>query len=190
MTAYTTANSDLGSNHVRAIAIDGQERVWLTTAWGLNIIEGDTWHTYRMANSHLTANSLRGVIVTGDGPPLPPPVKKAPGTLTGQLLADTEPIAGAAIDICVKVMSSRFFKDTPCLNQPFVKSSATDSDGYFTLPDLPPGLYIFTASIQPDQWVQLANDFGSLSAQIEVKPGQTTDMGPINFNELEKLNEP
>jgi len=54
-TTYTSANSALVGDWVKAVAIDKQGRVWIGTLVGLSVLAPDgKWATYTSANSALT----------------------------------------------------------------------------------------------------------------------------------------
>ena len=51
----------------------------------------------------------------------------------------------------------------------------TDADGTFTIKDLPPGKHSFVA------WHESAGGFLERKITIEVKAGETTDLGDLEY---------
>ncbi len=179
----TFANSELSSNDVNALAADTGGRVWAATEYGLSVFSDDTWTVFRMDNSDLPVNDIRGVAVIADGPTLPAPVEKETGSLTGQVKNnDGSPVANADVEICVQILGTRFFGATPCSDQPFYLTSKTDSEGKFIFENVPTGYYTLVMKVG-DSWAQLTGNIGSISEQVLVKPGETTDVGDITIKE-------
>ncbi len=174
---YNDANSELQSNHVRNIVVDAQDRVWMGTEWGLSVLDGTTWHAYRMDNAGLVDNDLYALGVVEAGPSLPEPMEKTPGSIRGQVvLADGQPVAAAAVEICVERLGSNFYGETPCDGQPFVRTTETDAEGSFVVSDLPVGLYVLAVNVGGD-WTQLTSELGFSSERIPVEAGQETYLG-------------
>lgn len=74
-TPYTTTSTEGGlvGNDIRAIYVDGWERVWFAVAddegrgQGVSIKDGDEWFSYTTANSGLVANDVTSILVDGWG---------------------------------------------------------------------------------------------------------------------------
>jgi hypothetical protein len=106
-------------------------------------------------------------------------VEKALGAISGRIVSGGgRPIGDAVIEVCVKKFGTRFYAETPCADQPFVRRGQTDADGEFRIQELPPGYYIITVETG-DGWAQLANEYGSASERVMVQPGEETDLGEI-----------
>jgi len=179
----TFEKTDLSSNDINAIAADTGGRVWVATEYGLSIFADGAWTVYGMNNSDLPANDIRGVAVIADGPTLPAAVEKETGSLTGQVKnADGSPVADSTVEICVEILGTQFFGDTPCSDQPFFLTGATDAEGKFSFENVPPGYYTIVMQVG-DGWAQLTGDFGSVSEQVLVKSGESTDVGDITMQE-------
>jgi hypothetical protein len=181
--SYNTGNSDLSSNHVRAIAVDNAGRAWLGTTWGLNIFDGQAWQTYRMHNSDLLDQDVNVVAVNGNGPALPEPVEKETGSMSGKLVyADGSPVANAVVEICIETLSSVYYGDTPCSDQAFLMQGQTNPDGTFSLTGIPAGYYILTVETNSG-WAQLVGEFGTFSERVLVEPGQDSQLDEITIED-------
>lgn len=178
--SWTTmdASSDLSSNHVQALAVDGNGRVYAGTSYGLNVYTGDGWTVYRMDNADLLSNDVTAVAVSGGGPNLPEPTPKTNGSLAGGLSVDGAAFADALVEICVESLYSSFSGDTPCSDQPLFFQTTTDAAGKFSFTDVPPGLYVLVAETDSG-WAQLTNDFGIGSEMVPVFAGEETDIGDL-----------
>lgn len=173
---YNRENSDIPSNHVREIAVDGRGRVWVATEYGLSVLEKDEWATYQMSNSGMVDNDVHVLEVEGDGPDLPKPTAVKTGTLAGLVTADgKKPAAGVEIEVCVEFIGSSFNSKTPCGDQPFSKVVKTDKDGKFEFKDLPVGFYGIVFKQPSGNWARLVTEFGIGSERIAVSEGKITD---------------
>ncbi len=178
---YDIANSELGSDHARDIAIDAQNRVWLASEWGVYVFDqaGANWQAYRMDNAGLADNDVRSLAVVEAGPSLPETVDKELASISGRILLENrEPAAGAMVEICVEFLGSRFLGETPCADQPFVRQAEMNADGHFVIPDLPAGFYVITVNTG-QSWVQLTDEHGITSERVLVEAGQETLLGEI-----------
>jgi len=178
---YTTANSALSSNKIRAIEVDGQGRVWVATEWGLNIFDDNEWFVYRVDNSGMVDHDLLSLAVVDGGPSFSRVDKKNAGTLFGRVV-DTvgTPLSGITVELCVEKLSSSATSDpdvTPCSGQPFSRTVKTTDDGQFTF-ELPPGYYHVAVQYGPG-WVLLANRYGFVSRRHFVQENQTTYTGEV-----------
>ncbi|MFN2136337.1 MAG: carboxypeptidase-like regulatory domain-containing protein, partial [Candidatus Promineifilaceae bacterium] len=88
------------------------------------------------------------------------------------------------VELCVEQLSSYFTGDTPCSDQPFVRSSTTGANGAFFFDDLPPGFYVLTVETA-DGWAQLTNDLGLGSERVPVNAGVDTGLGELTVTEQE-----
>ncbi len=161
-------------NSINNITTDAQGRIWVGGEWGLHIFDGAKWHTYSMANAPLLGNDIAAVAVIGEGPELPEPLEREPGSMRGRILiGDAEPLEGAAVEICVQGIFT-YEGATPCSEQPFMRRTQTDAEGRFVFSDVPPGFYVLAVEVD-DNWNRLAGQFGG-SEYIPVEEGQETDL--------------
>ena len=169
----------LASNRVNAIAFDANGRMWMGTEWGLVIMDGEEAFVYRMDNAELPDHDVQALAVVQGGPVLPEPITKPAGSLSGRILdANRQPLVGAPVEICVEKMGSKFTGETPCSEQPFMRSVVTDEDGYFEFLDLPTGYYVITV-YTGERWAQLTADVAVISERQLVAAGEKTDIGEL-----------
>jgi hypothetical protein len=66
-TYYVTRNSNIASDSVRALAMDGEGRVWAGTEAGLARFEDGNWTAYNTSNSGLLNNLIRALAADHEG---------------------------------------------------------------------------------------------------------------------------
>ncbi|MBN1139462.1 MAG: transcriptional regulator [Anaerolineae bacterium] len=66
-TLFTTENSSLAHNSVRALARDRSGRLWFGTEQGLNSYDGSEWETYRAGDLGLLGDMVYALAVGSDG---------------------------------------------------------------------------------------------------------------------------
>jgi len=175
--SYNRENSELSSNHIHRIDIDGQGRVWIATEWGLNVFDKYEWHIYRMDNTNLVDHDIRALGIIDGGPPLPEPHPKSPGSITGQVVnEDGIPVARAGVEICVERLYKRSYDAPPCAGQPFSRSTETDDEGKFHFEELPSGYYALSV-YDGEVWTQMVGEVGNASMRIPVLPDEDTYLG-------------
>jgi ligand-binding sensor domain-containing protein len=173
------ATGEIHGNGVLAAAFDGAGRTWLGLRYGIDILVGDTWTHYRMDNADLVDNDFDALAVAGEGPALPEPLKKDPGSLIGSVTQGGAALANAPVELCVEMIAMSFTGNTPCSDQPFKAGTKTDADGKFSFDGLPEGYYVVTIKTEKG-WVQL----GSLASErVLVTAGKETDLGELKITE-------
>ncbi|MCK4353113.1 T9SS type A sorting domain-containing protein [candidate division WOR-3 bacterium] len=66
MTFYNRANSGLHYNYIKALAIDGNDNIWIGTKWGgLAKFDGTNWTVYNTSNSGLPDNYVSALAIDG-----------------------------------------------------------------------------------------------------------------------------
>jgi hypothetical protein len=174
---------DIHSNGVNQAAFDRSGRVWLATAYGIDVRMDGYWTPFRMDNAELTENEFAAVAVVGDGPPLPEAETKGTGSITGVVRDGGELLADAEMEICVESLGGLYFGETPCSGQPFVRQAKTDAVGKFSVSDLPVGFYVMNIRIG-DAWNRLWLE--NYSVRVPVVEGQETDAGEMKPRPLTK----
>jgi ligand-binding sensor domain-containing protein len=172
----------LSSDQVRSLAVDGQGRVWAGTDYGLDVFDGTAWKTYFMHNSDLLDNSVYGIAILGNGPKLPDPKEKKPGTVTGIIENGTDPVKGTQVELCGEAIGILFRGATPCEGQAYSQLATTDDKGMFTFKDVPVGRYtIVVQGVDAEKkWIR----FSGLDAKFEVKEGAATDLKDIDISNV------
>ncbi len=177
--SYQQQSSDLSSNRIAALAVDGQNRVWVGTDWGLNVFDGKTWETYWMSNAGVLSNQIDALGIVHGGPRLPKPAAQAPGMISGTLtLAAGEILPQTPIELCVGYIYRDYAEEPLCEEQPFVRSTETNAEGAFTFEDVPPGRYMLTAH-PGDQWYLLLEEDNYNTRWITVQSEATSDLGTV-----------
>jgi hypothetical protein len=178
-TIYDRENSALSSNDVRAIVIDGQGRVWIGTAWGVDIIDGDDWHSYRMSNAALADDNIYALTVVNGGPALPEPETTAPGSLSGQVMDSRRTaLANATVEVCVEKLYRDNYESSPCSDQPFFRSVTADARRPLQFCRFTGGRYVLVA-YDGSQWMRLTDKYGMGSERILVNAGENTEVGQV-----------
>ncbi|CUU08034.1 Por secretion system C-terminal sorting domain-containing protein, partial [Candidatus Thermokryptus mobilis] len=66
-TIYNASNSGLPSNYINAIAIDGQDNLWIGTEEGLAKFDGVNWTVYNSSNSGLPSKYVNAIAFDKEG---------------------------------------------------------------------------------------------------------------------------
>lgn len=173
-------NSGLASNNVTALSFDGSGRLWIGTDWGISILAGTKWSTYRMESAETPANDVHSIAVMGRGPSLPAKVVKAKGTLIGRLILGGVGQSGLTVEVCSQFVGSMFFGKSPCESQVFHKLGMTGADGRFSF-TLPTGKYGLTYKSKNGKWVRLTDGFKIGSREMLVPAGGSFDLGDLDL---------
>lgn len=177
---YTRGPKSLPSNSVKSLVVDKTGRVWVGTEWGLAVFDGGNWQTYHMSDSPLLDDEIFSLAVEGGGPKLPAKQPKAPGSLTGRIVTNGDPIAGRSVQACVEFVGSIYAGDTPCEDQAFFRTVKTGSDGTFTFTDLPVSKYALTFQNKDGKWMRLTDGYKVGDKESTVTENGTTDLGDLD----------
>lgn len=170
-------------DEARSIAVDQSGRLYVGTAYGVNIRDGGEWVAYDMDSADLPANTITSIAVLDDGPALPAQLDKTDGAILGRIVsAEGIPLAETNVQLCVRELYSVYFGETPCSDQARYFSILTNGDGDFLFEDVPVGIYYIVYFIEGD-WVKLTDEFGFGSEEILVLEGKTVDVGVLTVTE-------
>jgi len=176
--AFNRSNSDIPSNYINAIAVDGNNRLWTATAWGLAVYLDGSWSVLQANSSEISVNNLQYLVVTGNGPELPLPIKKPAGDLVMTLVTRYAELSNKAVDLCVEPLGYGYNGPTPCADQPFHLAAKTDYKGRLVLTDIPAGQYLLAVEMKPGEWTTIRDTQGSLQ-YFEVKSGTLNAYGNV-----------
>lgn len=164
----------------RAVA-DGAGRFWVTTDYGIAIINPDGKLAQQWEPGQLkeVAGEIRGMAIVGKGPELPQLGAKAVGTIKGKILRGGSAVASAIVELCESPSMILFGRGTtPCSKAIFKTSATTDAEGGFTMPGVPIGSYRFAVKAGPKWMIMFGGD-----CCAKMKEGQTYDIGAITLRE-------
>jgi len=179
---YTRANSGLIGGRGKTIACDAQGRVWVGTDWELAVFEGNQWLIYTQATSGLVDNGINAVTRIGDGPSsLPLPREAQSGSISGQLISQEVAVEGAEINICWDVSWPVFFGPTPCKGE--VYKGVTDSEGNFSIGNIPIGAYKLAIRIMEEEKAKwyTGGGIGNLPATLHIISGEETHLDKLSI---------
>jgi len=179
---YTRANSGLIGGRGEVIACDAQGRVWVGTDWELAVFDGNQWLTYTQATSGLADNGIRTITFIGDGPSsFPLPREAQPGSVSGKITSQEEPVVGAEINICWEISWPLFFGPTPCKGE--VYKAVTDSEGQFSIVNIPPGAYKLAIRImegEEEKW-HTGGGIGGVPGTVHIISGEETRLDKLSI---------
>jgi len=169
----------VGGRSVEHIATDAKGRIWLGTSLGVMVFDGSGWVTYTQANSGLADNRISALSVVSPGPAsLPERTPLHVGTVSGRVLLGDQPLAGAEVFVCT-IVSYPFYYITPCGGEVF--GAATNEQGRFQIDNVPIGTYQVVIHTPDGKWYARVGGLVQLPSSVEVKEGQTTDLGDLKL---------
>jgi hypothetical protein len=178
---YPVSEEITSGANLETLYIDASGRIWLGTNWGLIVKEGEEWTNYHMHTADLTGNQIQQIQVVGEGPSLPDLVEKQPGSLSGRILKDGEPVSRAAVEVCVGGLGQFYSGNTPCERHAYKSSTMTNAEGEFTFQDLYAGYYSLAFKVPGGDWTRLTGFLSFLGSQAYlVEPGENTVVKDIN----------
>lgn len=169
---------------IRDMQFDGQGRLWVSTEYGLDVYDGSSWVSYRMDTAGLFSNNADRVVVLGNGPSLPVPQEKSPGSVSGRLVnLNSAPFTDAQVELCLSSVTGMMTGVTPCAGQPYHTLAAVNPDGSFLFSGIPVGRYHLMIRIG-SAWANMidttASSTGSeQSPEFTIQPGLETRLGDI-----------
>jgi len=168
----------VGGRSVNHIDTDAMGRIWLGTSLGIMVLDGTHWITYIEANSGLAYDDVSALVVVPPGPALlPEQMPRKAGTVSGRVLRGGQPLVGAGVYICT-IVSYPYYYVTPCGGMVF--NATTDAEGHFRIDNVSIGTYEIVIQTPEGDYYTRVN-WTSLPTSIEVKEGQTTDLGDLGL---------
>jgi hypothetical protein len=177
---YPVSEEITSGANLETLFTDASGRIWLGTNWGLIVKDGEEWIAYHMHSADLTDNRILQIQVTGEGPTLPALIEKQPGSLSGRILIDGEPVSGVSVEVCVEGLGQFYSGSTPCEKQAYKSSTKTNEEGEFTFQDLLAGRYSLAFKEPGGDWTRLTTYLGFSSRRYLVESGENTIVEDIN----------
>ena len=168
------SGKDFRADNVRAVAADDSGRVWVASALGVAVLgPGDAKTEWPGGSVPELVGEVEDILVVGSGPaklPASGPVRK--GGLTGKVLQDGSPLAGAEVELCPS--PSMMFSSSPCGDAPLKFIGAADDRGVWTFSDVPLGTYGIAVRVAGKWQITLGERVGQ-----GMKEGQVYDTGSL-----------
>jgi hypothetical protein len=173
---WTVGKGGYNCQTLQAVALDGQNRAWVSSKEGLTVIAPDkTVQEY--ANSsvmELVGSYVTDIVVVGNGPALPAPGPLHVGGVTGKALVEGTPVANAKVEMCT---SPSWGGSQPCFDAKVKFVGTTNDKGEFTFEGVPIANYTVNVEIKGKwQMYTLSN------IATEMKEGTTYDVGSVKFS--------
>ena len=114
---------------------------------------------------------VESILVLGAGPELPKVGEVVTGGLKGQVIAEGKPAAGVEVELCAS--PSMMFETSPCADATKRFEVTTDSEGRFSVTDVPLGVY--GVAVKTDgkwQVTRATNGADAMTAQAVLDLGQ------------------
>ncbi|MBK8262688.1 MAG: hypothetical protein IPK80_15310 [Nannocystis sp.] len=135
------ARKDFAGEQVVAWAVADGGRLWVATDAGVTVTGGGQARVdWPMGSLPEIAGSVRAFAVLGAGPSsIPGAGTVRMGGLRGRIMREELPVGGLDVEICPT--PDLVYTKTPCTGSPNRLKAKADSDGVWTLKDVPLGSY-------------------------------------------------
>jgi hypothetical protein len=163
---------------LQAIALDGQNRAWVSSREGLSVVGDDKTATEYPSSTvmELIGSTINHILVVGNGPTLPAAGPVHTGGVTGKVLIEGTAVANAKIEMCA---SPGWGGSQPCYDSKVKFAGTTNDKGEFTFEGVPIGSYNVAVEIE-GKW--RTNWLANIAT--EMKEGSTYDVGAVKFNKI------
>lgn len=175
---WTATKKDYNCLTLQAVALDNQNRAWVSSREGLSVVGPDKTATEYPSSTvmELVGSYVSEIVVIGNGPALPAAGPVRTGNVTGKVLVEGSAIANSKIEMCA---SPSWGGSQPCYDSKVKFAGTTNDKGEFTFENVPIGNYTVSVEISGKwQMSTLSN------VATEMKEGQTYDVGSVKFNAL------
>jgi hypothetical protein len=173
---WTASKGNYNCLTLQAVALDGQNRAWVSSREGLTVIAPDkTVQEYPNSSvMELVGSYVTDIVVVGNGPALPAPGPLHVGGVTGKALVEGTPVANAKVEMCT---SPSWGGSQPCYDSKVKFTGTTNDKGEFTFEGVPIANYTVNVEIKGKwQMYTLSN------IATEMKEGSTYDVGSVKFS--------
>lgn len=135
------ARKDFSGEQVGAWAVADGGRLWVATDAGVTVTGGGLPRVdWPLGSLPEIAGSVRAFAVLGAGPSsIPGAGEVRTGGLRGRIMRDDAPMGGLDVEICPN--PDYIYTKTPCTGSPNRLKAKADSDGVWTIKDVPLGSY-------------------------------------------------
>ncbi len=172
---FHSGEEGYGCESLTSVGLDGQDRVWVASRAGLNVMgPGDENKSYASGSVLELVGNVKSVAIVGAGPTLPEPGAVKKGGVAGKLLLDGTAVANAKVELCPQ--PSFFVKTTPCADSKVKFSGTSDASGNFTFNDVPLGNYNVAVEVNGKWQTTWSTDFG-----VHMKEGSVYDIGSLKL---------
>lgn len=175
---WLMSKDDLDCLSFQGLALDGQNRVWISSREGLSVVGEDKKPTeYGTGTIMELVGNVSHIVVVGSGPALPAAGTAHTGGVTGKVLQDGTAIAGAKIEMCPSPQI--FGSGSPCSTSKIKFEGTTTDKGEFSFENVPLGDYNVAVEID-GKW--RSNYIPSFATKM--KEGQTYDVGAVTYSKM------
>ncbi|MCA9698188.1 MAG: carboxypeptidase regulatory-like domain-containing protein, partial [Myxococcales bacterium] len=162
----------------QALALDGQDRVWVASREGLSVVGPDKKATeYGTGTVMELVGTVSHIAVVGAGPSLPAAGPAHTGGITGKVLMDGTAIANSKIEMCPSPQI--FGSGTPCGSSKIKFEGTTNDKGEFSFENVPLGDYNVAVEID-GKW--RSNYIPSFATKM--KEGASYDVGAVTYSKM------
>jgi hypothetical protein len=160
---------------LQAVALDGQDRAWVSSREGLSVVGPDKTATEYPTSTvmELVGSYINDIVVVGNGPALPAagPVRTA--GVSGKVLVEGEAVANSKIEMCA---SPSWGGSQPCFDSKVKFAGTTNDKGEFSFDAVPIGAYTIAVEIN-GKWQMHSPP----SMATEMKEGSAYDVGSVKL---------
>ena len=163
---------------LQAVALDNQDRAWVSSREGLSVVGPDKKATEYPTGTvmPIVGSYINDLVVLGDGPALPAAGAVHTGGVTGKVLIEGEAVANAKIEMCA---SPSYGGSQPCFDSKVKFAGTTNDKGEFTFETVPLGSYNVAVEIDGKWRMYYLSQMAT-----EMKEGSTYDVGAVKFNKM------
>ncbi|HLT35837.1 MAG TPA: carboxypeptidase-like regulatory domain-containing protein, partial [Enhygromyxa sp.] len=175
---WTVGKGKYNCQTLQAVALDGQDRAWVSSREGLSVVGPDKTATEYPTSTvmELVGSYINDIVVVGNGPALPAagPVRTA--GVTGKVLLEGSAVANSKIEMCA---SPSWGGSQPCYESKVKFAGTTNDKGEFTFENVPIGAYTMAVEVA-GKWQM----YSPPQMSTEMKEGTTYDVGSVKLNAM------
>ena len=175
---WTVKKNSFDCLTLQAVALDGQNRAWVSSREGLSVVGDDKKATEYPTGTvlELLGSYINDIVVVGNGPALPAAGAVHTGGVTGKVLIEGTAVANAKIEMCA---SPTYGGSQPCFESKVKFAGTTTDKGEFTFENVPLGSYNVAVEIEGKWRMYFLSQMAT-----EMKEGASYDVGAVKFNAM------